>query len=135
MRILGVDYGLKRIGLALADSGLAEPLQVIKRPACHSAEKVQAATLHKIVTVCRQFQIEKVVVGLPEGKLVPQVKKFGKELARLAKLDVVYQDETLTSQDAVAKMIEAGKKKKDRQIKNDAAAAAVILQNYLDFDV
>lgn len=135
MRILGIDYGLRRIGLALADAGLAEPLQVIQQPVCRANGRGETAVLHKIASLCQQFRIEKVVIGLPEGKLAPRVKKFGEELARLIKVTLVYQDETLTSQDAVVKMIEAGKKKQDRQKKSDAIAAAIILQKYLNLHV
>jgi putative Holliday junction resolvase len=123
--ILGIDYGLKKIGLALAESGLATPLTVLKKD----------LSIKRIFEICRQHRVEKIVVGLPEGKIVPQVKKFAKKLSREAKIPVVFQDETLTSQEAIAKMIEAGKGQKARREKEDAAAAALILQTYLDSHV
>lgn len=126
MKILGIDYGLQRIGLALAEVGLAEPLLVI----CH-----QASIIKKIARVCQKYKIEKIVIGLPEGELATKIKEFGKKLSSLTKLPVVFQDETLTSQEAIAKMIEAGRGRKTRQEKEDAIAAAIILQSYLDSNV
>ena len=74
-------------------------------------------------------------IGLPEGKIVPQVKQFAEELSQKTGIPVIFQDETLTSQEAVAKMIMAGKRRKARREKEDAVAAALILQSYLDTHV
>jgi len=123
MNFLGIDFGLKRIGLAFSDSSLATPLIVLVN---------HQSVVFKISRLCRKHQIEKIVIGLPEGMLKKKVKKFGQKLALASSLPVVYQDETLTSQEAIAKMIEAGKGKEKRRKFQDAAAAAIILQSYLD---
>ena len=68
--ILGIDYGLKKIGLALAEGNLAEPLSVIKTD----------LSTKKIVNLCQENKVDKIVVGLPEGKIVSQVKKFAEKL-------------------------------------------------------
>lgn len=118
MRILGIDFGEKKIGLAISEGMLAEPLGII------SITNDQLP----IIKLCQREKIEQIVVGLPEGRLAARVKKFASELAKLTGLPVEFQDETLTSQDAIAKMKEIGKKIKDE----DAIAAALILQSYLD---
>jgi len=123
MRILGIDFGLSKIGLAVMETGLARPLIVLK----HSPDLID-----KIFAICQENQIEKIVVGLPEGKMVKQVKSFTRQLTRQISLPIVFQDETLTTKEAIAKMIVAGKKRKVRQEKKDAFAAAVILQKYLE---
>lgn len=120
--ILGIDYGLKKIGLALATDGWPEPIGV---------EENRVGVLAKISRLCFQKQVDEVVIGLPEGKLVSEVKHFAKKLQNLISLPVVFHPETLTTKHAIAKMIEAGKKKKVRQKKKDAFAAALILQSFL----
>jgi putative Holliday junction resolvase len=126
MRILGIDCGLARIGLALADDELAQPFGVIEN---------NPRLMRKINEICQANKIEKIVIGLSEGKMAQKVKKFAQEVSQVIKLPVDFQDETLTSQEAVVKMIEAGKGKKYRQTKSDAFAAAIILQAYLDSHV
>ncbi|PIU02170.1 Holliday junction resolvase RuvX [Candidatus Shapirobacteria bacterium CG09_land_8_20_14_0_10_49_15] len=119
--ILGIDFGLKRIGLALADQDLVEPFKVVNN---------SSAGFKKLVEICRQYQISQIVVGLPEGRLVPAVKQFAQKLKRAAGLPVAFQDESLTTQDALAKMIMSGKKQQARR-QTDTVAAALILENYL----
>jgi putative Holliday junction resolvase len=123
MRLLGVDFGLKKVGLALAEDGLPSPLGVIKN---------DARLLTRIKRSCLDNQIEKIVIGLSEGKMANNIKGFAHKVATLTGLPVEFQDESLTSQEAIVKMIEAGKKRKDRQEREDAFAAAIILQSYLE---
>jgi len=123
-RVLGIDYGLRKIGLALTDGELAEPLMVIG----NKKEKV----LHNLQVICQKEAIEKIVIGLPESGLVKEIQKFGNNLAKITSLAVFYQDENLTTQDAIAKMIAAGKSRKARKKDEDAVAAALILQSWLD---
>lgn len=132
MRILGIDYGLRKIGLAISEGVLAEPLLIISNPRKASPRGKQLSVIGKIAGICQKYGVEKIVIGLPEGKVATKVKGFGPKVAELTGLPVIYQDESLTSKEAVAKMIEAGKKRKDRQRLEDAIAAAIILQSYLD---
>jgi len=118
MKYLGIDYGEKKIGLSLAEDFLAEPLGVIK------ARNWQL----KIKEICQKYEIEKIVLGISEGKTALKTKIFGQKLAKVCQLPVEFYDETLTSHDALAKMREIGKKTSQE----DAFAATVILQNYLD---
>lgn len=123
MRLLGIDYGLVKVGLALADDGFAQPLRVIAN---------NSRLLGKIIKICQANQIEKIVVGLPEGKIAKKVRKFAQKLSQATTLPIDFQDETLTSKEAIIKMIEGGRKRKARQEKEDAIAAALILESYLD---
>lgn len=123
MRILGIDYGLRKIGLAISEGILAEPLSVVSN---------KLSVINKISEICQKHKVEKIIIGMPEGKIVKKVRGFGQKVAELTGLPVSYQDESLTSKEATAKMIEAGKKRKDRRRLEDAIAAAIILQAYLD---
>lgn len=123
MKVLGIDFGIAKIGLAMADNGLAQPIGVIKN---------YRATLTKIAQIVEQKRIEKIIIGVSEGRIGQKAKEYGRKLEEITGVKVSFQDETLTTKEAVAKMIEAGKKKKYRQEKEDAFAAAIILQAYLD---
>ena len=124
MKYLGIDFGLRHVGLAIAEGPRAEPLGERK----YTTPSELFAYLKRI---CDEQAIDKIVIGLPEGKLAEAVKKFGKALASLANKTVIYQDETLSSQEAKNKLLAAGapqtKRRHDHQ-----AAAALILQEYLD---
>lgn len=125
-KVLGIDFGLKKIGLAFTEGYLAEPLGVIR------IKKEKNNLLRQINFLCQKKAIEKIVIGLPESGLVGKIKKFGSDLAKITGLPVVYQAETLTTKDALAKMKEAGLKRKAKKKKEDAIAAALILQGWLD---
>lgn len=123
MAFLGIDFGLKKIGLALSEGKLTEPLMVIEN---------RTVAMDKIAAICQEYGIKKVIIGLSEGKMTHRVRRFGENLSQKLKLPVLYHQETLTTQEAIAKMVEAGKKRKYRREKEDACAAALILQHYLE---
>jgi len=123
MRILGIDFGIAKIGLAIADDGLSQPIGIIKN---------HQKTLTKIAQLAEQKKIERIIIGVSDGKIGQRAREYGKQLEKITGIKVFFQDETLTTKEAIAKMIEAGKKKKYRQEKEDAFAAAIILQAYLD---
>ena len=131
MNILGIDFGLKKIGLALADteSQLAEPLETIK-----VKKQNKDFLIRRIKVICEKEEVTKIVLGLPESGLNNRIKEFGEELKKIIGLPIFYVEETLTSKEAIAKMIESGYKKKARREKEDQIAAALILQNYFDQD-
>lgn len=124
MKYLGIDFGLRHVGLALADGSLAEPL----------GEK-NYSNLEELFNYLKRLgdeqEIDKIIIGLPEGKLAETVKKFGSDLTSLTNKEVIYQDETLSSQEAKNKLIEAGAPQVKRRLDHQAAAA-LILQEYLD---
>jgi putative Holliday junction resolvase len=130
VKLLGVDYGERRIGLAIAEGSLAEPLAIVD-------VRNRKGALEKIAQICRQEEISQIVIGLPrdpEGNLTIEDRKIvdlARELRKLLGCPVVFGDETLTSQEAVRKMVEVGKPRRKRR-RLDDVAAALILQEYLD---
>lgn len=123
MKYLGIDYGLKRVGLAISEGELASSLKVITVSGLADA-------VSKIKKAALENRIDKIVVGMPEGETAKLVEKFINALKR-AGLEVEEADETLSSQNASKLMIEMGLSKKKRS-RSDAQAAAEILQQFLD---
>ncbi|HUV72577.1 MAG TPA: Holliday junction resolvase RuvX [Clostridia bacterium] len=123
MKILGIDYGRSKIGLATAETatGLAEPMAVVPR----------ANIKKQISRIVCENSIEKIVVGLPGGRLDAEIKKFGRALEQETGLPIEYFDETLTSLDARKLLLKVQKKRKFRQEWEDAYAAAIMLESYL----
>ena len=133
MRILGVDPGEKRIGLAVSDPSetLARPLQVLHR---------QSYTLDstRILEIAAQQEAGMIIIGQSlddEGQPTP----VGRQSARLADiiqsqspLPVILWDESMSTHDAIQSRIEMGVRRSHRKGHLDDAAAAVILQSYLD---
>lgn len=125
MKTLGVDYGRSKVGLAIADGPLAEPLKVIRYKDIDELVK-------RIETEIEKESAEKIVVGISEGKMALESKKFSLSLRKKLNIAVETFDETLTSQDARRLSQEAGINRKKRKEMEDAYAAAIMLQNYLD---
>lgn len=123
MKILGIDYGLSKIGLAISEGELVQPLVVIQN---------SPKLISEISKIFQKYQIEKFVIGLPEGNLGEKVKEFAGQLLLSTGIMFEFKDETLTTQQALAKMIEAKKGKMVRRSCKDAFAAACILQEYLE---
>lgn len=123
MKYLGVDFGLKRIGLAISEGNLASPWKVME-----VSSKKEA--LEKIEKLIKNDGFDKVIVGLPEGKIGKRANQFI-NILRKKGLDIESSDETLSTREATSKMIELDVPLKKRRI-NDAYSAAIILQNYLD---
>lgn len=122
MKILGVDYGRKKIGLAISEGEIAEPLAVV-------SPKNWLLALNEF---CQRQEIEKIVIGISEGKMAEETRRFGEKIQKLTGVPVVFHDETLTSIEAKKKMIEAKKGKRKRKKEEDAVAAALILQSFLE---
>lgn len=124
MKVLGIDYGKSKVGVAVGDTvtKLAEPLAVWSS----SRFKAQGSKLIK------ENDIQKVVVGVPGGKMEEEIRKFGARLEVQTKVKVEFFDETLTTQDAKKILIQSGRKRKSRREKEDAFAAALMLQYYLE---
>lgn len=125
MQVLGVDYGKKKIGVALSGGKLAEPIKVVK------VSNIDEG-VNEVGKVIEEKEVEKVVVGISEGKMAEEAKAFGEKVEYLTKKPVVFQDETLTTKDAQELSIKAGIKRKKRKGMEDAYSAALILQSYLD---
>ena len=120
MKVLALDFGLKHIGLAVAEGPLAQPLGQTK-----------FKTTEKLLELIKKQEVDLVVLGLPEGRLSIKVKDLGGQIQNKLRLSVTYQDETLSTQEARTKMLAAGMPQKKRR-SDHAASAAVILQAWLD---
>lgn len=125
MRILGVDWGKSKIGMSISYTGLAEPLAAIK---LREKEKLMA----KIKEIVKNYQIEKVVVGISESRSGAETEDFIAILQKLLGVPVESWDETLTTQDAQRLSIEAGLSRVKRKKLLDAFSATLMLQSYLD---
>lgn len=136
MRVLGIDFGERRIGLAVSDptGTIATPLETIQR---RSGKRPPLARLEEIA---RGRDVSRLVVGLPldlRGRETPwchEVRAMGDELAHRLGVPVSYVDERMTSVRAERAVRAVGLKKAQREEKArvDAAAAALILQSWLD---
>jgi putative pre-16S rRNA nuclease len=142
MRILGIDYGRRRIGLALSDASgqLARPWQTI--PAGPSPRGSAAAVAQQVSRFSRDHlgedPIHALVVGLPrrlngeDDEQTADVRTFAGALGQVTGLVVHLQDERLSSREAEARLSRRTRDWRERKKRIDAAAAAVILQDYLD---
>lgn len=133
MKLLGLDVGERRIGIAFGDSDLrlATPVDVIERAALE-------ADVCALAVFVRKYDIAQLVVGLPRnmddttGAQAEAVVAYADQIARALNLPVVFWDERLTTVEAAQRMLPpAGRKKKARRAL-DAIAAALILQDYMD---
>jgi putative Holliday junction resolvase len=139
MRVLGIDYGARRIGLALSDATgtLASPWKLIERPA--SEAETLAILVREIQALgASEDGLEAVVVGWPrrlDGSAThqtPVVEAMTRALERHVPVPVMLQDERLSSHEAEQLLAERERDWRQRKQKLDAAAAAVVLQDYLD---
>lgn len=133
MRVLAIDHGSKRMGIALSDpSGIiAQPLEFIP------AEPF-ANFLARLKELIREKEVEMLLVGMPrnmDGSYGPAAAKVGEFVAVLKEniaIPIKTWDERLTSAQANRFLIEAEVRRQDRKKKVDRAAAAILLQSYLD---
>jgi putative Holliday junction resolvase len=131
-RVLGIDFGEKRLGLALSDESrtLASPLAVYER-------KDLQSDLRFLSDLILRYQITEIVLGLPlnmDGSLGPkaqQVLEFKRALEESLKLPVHTFDERFTTAEAERALLEANMSRRKRKAKRDALAAVLILQGYL----
>lgn len=143
MRVLGVDFGTRRIGLALSDDSatLARPWQTIEAgPSPGESARAVARLLDRgrAAGDDEAGGVGAIVVGLPrrlngaDNEQSQPAREFASALATLTGLDVRLQDERLSSHEAESRLAVREKDWRRRKAKLDAAAAAVILQDYLD---
>ena len=124
---MGIDFGRAKIGLAISEGFLAEPYSVIR----YEQEK---ELLEKIKVLVDKEKIDKVVVGVSEGKSAEEATSFGEKLRELG-LEIIFFDETLSTVSAQELSREAGMKRKKRKALEDAFAASVMLQSFLESNV
>jgi putative Holliday junction resolvase len=132
VRILGIDPGEVRVGIAISDPRgiVAVPVGVFSRSTDGSAAA--------LARLAKSEGVELIVMGLPllsggeVGTQARKARRFGREIETLSGLAVVFWDERFSSQDAGRILIASGAPRKRRRYDRDATAAAIILQDYLD---
>ena len=136
MRILGLDFGSKTVGVAVSDGLLltAQGVETIERKDENKLRK----TCARIEELIAEYEITEIVLGLPknmnntEGERVEKTKAFGEKLERRTGLPVHYWDERLTTVAAEQILMESGVRRENRKAVIDKVAAGLILQGYLD---
>lgn len=118
MNVLGIDYGLVYMGLAISREGLPRPLTVIK-------SKSDQHKISEIIRICEKEKVDKIVIGAESGGFI-------NKLIKVLKIEVVTVDETLTNKIAFESMMMEGIGQKKRKELEHAFAAAVILKIYED---
>ncbi|MBQ2320827.1 MAG: Holliday junction resolvase RuvX [Lachnospiraceae bacterium] len=136
MRVMGLDYGAKTVGVAISDAMLmtAQPLETVKRERSNKLRQ----TLARIEQLIDEYEVDKIVLGFPkklnneEGDRCERTKEFGDMIERRTGLEIIYWDERLTTVAADAVLDEGGVRKENRKEFIDKIAASLILQGYLD---
>lgn len=131
-RLLALDVGEKRIGIAISDETLtlARPLLTLKRAS-------KREDFDMIRSICVEQHIERIICGLPktlrneEGPQVQRVRRYANQLAASIGVPIEYWDERFSTVEAEERLAQAGRRKRAKG-DIDSAAAAIILQGYLD---
>ena len=128
---LGIDYGKKRIGLAVG-AIIPKPIEPIK----NTGDIV--FVVEKIYKIIQKYEIDKVVLGLPyrsqgeEGTTAPEIKKFAQYLEEKAGIEIIFEPEQFTTSEATMMLERQGKKFDGRSGEIDSIAAAIILEQYIN---
>ena len=136
MRIMGLDFGSKTVGVAISDSLLvtAQGIEIIRR----KEENKLRRTLARIEELIEEYEVGEIVLGLPkhmngtEGVRAELTNEFKDKLERRTGLSVVLWDERLTTVAADRTLMETGVRRENRKEYVDMIAATLILQGYLD---
>lgn len=137
MRIMGLDFGSKTVGVAISDSLLitAQGIEIIRR----KEENKLRQTLARIEALIEEYEVDEIVLGYPKnmndtlGERVEKTDSFRESLERRTGLPVHLWDERLTTVAADKAMMEAGIRRENRKDHVDKIAAIFILQGYLDY--
>jgi putative Holliday junction resolvase len=133
VRIMGLDYGSRRIGVAICDE-----LGLTAQGAATINRKNRHADLDAIADLVRHYDIERIIIGYPirldgsEGIQCEKVNRFCRRLEARLSLPVIRQDETLSTKEAEEILCQTGMRPKKRKEIVDRVAASIILQGYLD---
>ena len=136
MRVMGLDFGSKTVGVAISDPLFvtAQGIEIVRR----KEENKLRHTLQRIEELIGEYEVGQIVLGLPknmnatEGERVEKTKEFADKLARRTGLPVVFMDERLTTVAADRTMMDVGVRRENRKEYVDMIAAVLILQEYLD---
>ncbi len=134
MRIMGIDYGDSRVGIAMSD-----PLGLMAQGIKTIPNKVYSKMMDSVVDIAKEYEVNLFVIGLPKnmdgslGFRVDITKKFADDLkSKIPGAEIVFQDERLTTVQASAFLNATNTRGKSRKNVIDTVAAEIILQSYLD---
>lgn len=138
MRIVGIDFGERRIGLAMSDASgtLASPIRAIDRRG--ASEDAVTLVMNAVAEMAHGEPIDRIVVGLPrrldgtDNNQTQHVRAFATALGSRSGLPIDLQDERLSSREAEARLALRERDWRKRKARLDAAAAAIVLQDWLD---
>jgi len=119
-KVLGIDFGSQRIGVAISFGSLAEPLTIIPN---------DEHAIQYLCSLIEDYKITKVVIGISEGRMEEKSRAFGEMMSRVIKTPIVYSDETLSTQTVRSKLKSIGKNP-DQFV--DHYAASEILQEWME---
>ena len=136
MRIMGLDYGAKTVGVAIRDALLltAQGVETI----CRTQENKLRKTLARIKSLCEEYEVTEIVLGFPKnmnntiGDRAEKSLEFAEMLKKRTGLPIVMWDERLTTVEATRTLIESGVRREKRKEYVDKIVAVFILQGYLD---
>lgn len=133
MKIMALDYGTKRVGIALSDD-----MRMLAKPLPFIAAEPENKLYEAIRTLVLQQEVSDIVIGLPKnmdgslGESAQKAKLFAEKVKKATSLPVKLLDERLTTVQATRQLREAGHKAKEHKEKIDSVSAAILLQGYLD---
>lgn len=122
-KILAIDFGTKRIGLAVSRYSLAEPLEILDN---------DENLFESLLQILDSEKIELILVGMSENEMAQKTKRFTQKLKKVTLLPIEFADETLSSKNTHQKLATSHMKLKKRQSPIDHYAAAEFLQEWLD---
>ena len=122
-KVLALDFGTQRIGLAISQHGLAEPLEVISN---------NDQVFEKIKQIIDREEADLILLGLSENQMAQKTKQFAQKLKKIIAIPLEFTDETLSSKNVHQKLATSPMKLKKRQGPIDHYAAAEFLQEWLD---
>ncbi len=136
MRVMGLDYGSKTVGVAISDALLvtAQGIETIER----KEENKLRRTLARIEELAKEYEVDRIVLGFPKnmnntlGERAEKTLEFQAMLERRVGLPVILWDERLTTVEAERTLMESGVRREERKKYVDKIAAVFILQGYLD---
>ena len=130
-RLMGIDYGTVRIGIALSD-----PMRIISKP--YDVIPNNVMTISNIIDIIRKMTVKKIILGLPlhpdggESEKTKEVRNFAELLKQHIEIPLCFWDERYTTQDARNELIKLGYKTKENKKLIDKMSASIILKNYME---
>ena len=121
-KFLAIDFGTKRVGLAISVASLAEPLKIVNHD----------QAIDEIIKICKAEGITQLVLGVSEAEMANKISVFEKKLREKIDLPINLIDETLSSQEVAARLKAAHVPLRKRQAPIDHYAAAIILEDWLE---